>query len=116
MRVLNLSNYEMVKSGIPCTITEPVQANSLIQVMQNNEKYIYWFCEKNGDVATQVSCVRVNGHFYSMPLRLEKAVFRSIRLTKDFENIEYLENGTKKLRIPLRLLREKRRTSCRLKV
>ena len=116
MRVLDMSHYTLVKSGIPCSVTAPVQASTLIKIMQCDDKYIYWFENKTGDISTQLSCVNVNDKFYSMPLRLEKAVFRHVRLTKHFENIEYLEDGTSKLRIPARLLREKKRTSSRLKV
>lgn len=116
MRVLDVSKYTLVKSGIPCTTTAPVQANTLIQIMQCNDNYIYWFQSGGGDTSSQVSCVNVNGVFYNMPLRLEKAVFRHVRLTRNFQNIEALEDGTIKLRIPTRLLREKKRTSSRLKV
>ena len=116
MRVLDVSKYSLVKSGISCTTTAPIQANTLIQIMQCNDNYIYWFQSIPGDTTSQVSCVNVNGLFYNMPLRLEKAVFRHVRLTKNFQNIETLEDGTIKLRIPTRLFREKKRTSNRLKV
>jgi hypothetical protein len=116
MRVLDVSGYTLVRSGIPCTTTAPVQSSTLVQIMKCNDNYIYWFQTRPGDMASQLSCVNVNGLFYSMPLRLEKAVFRHVRLTKNFQNSETLEDGTVKLRIPTRLLREKKRTSFRLKV
>ena len=64
-------------------------------------------------MADQFPSINVNGKFYHLNSKLEKAVFRSVRLTKDFRNYEFLEDGTMKLRIPVRLLREKIRTSVR---
>lgn len=116
MRVLDVSRFTLVKSSMPCTTTAPIQASTLVQIMKCNDNYIYWFQTVAGDVSSQMSSVNVNGVFYHMPLRLEKAVFRHVRLTKNFDNIKMLEDGTLKLRIPTRLLREKKRTSCRLKV
>ena len=116
MRVLDVSKYILVQSGIPCHTTAPVQANTLIQIMKCEETYIYWFQKDALNIHTQISCVNVNGVFYAMPLRLEKAVFRNIRLTKNFQNHESLQDGTVKLKIPMRLLKEKKRTSCQLKV
>ena len=55
--------------------------------------------------------MRVNDNFYHPSFKLEKAIFRHIRLTRNFQNYELLEDGTKKLRIPLRLWLEKQRTS-----
>jgi hypothetical protein len=70
-----------------------------------------WLQRKNSDFETQIPAVNVNGSFYQPSFKLEKAIFRHIRLTRNFQNYELLEDGTKKLRIPLRLWLEKQRTS-----
>jgi hypothetical protein len=114
MREADVTGCRLVKAGVPCTVDGEVDTNTLVQMMRSEDKYIYWF--QSTDTQTQVSCVYVNEKYYSMPLRLEKAVFKNVRLSKHFLNRETLEDGTQKLRIPLRLLAEKKRTSQRLKV
>jgi hypothetical protein len=46
--------------------------------------------------------------------KFEKAIFRSMRLTRDFQNYERLVDGTSKLVIQRRLFHEKLRTSLRV--
>jgi hypothetical protein len=65
-------------------------------------------------VEQQEACIRVNGMFYALSSKVEKAIFRSVRLTRDFRNYERLVDGTRKLVIPRRLFQEKLRTSRRV--
>jgi hypothetical protein len=110
MRLADVSNYEVVKSGMAATL-ERVSVHGLIELMQKNDRYVYWLQRKNSTFETQIPAVVVNGQFYHPSFKLEKAIFRHIRLTRNFQNYELLEDGTKKLRIPLRLWLEKQRTS-----
>lgn len=112
-RRLDVSKFRIVRSGTPCTVKLPLEPTHLISVLEKQESTVYWLEPLSGNVHDQVAAIRVNDVMYSMSLRLEKAVFRHFRLTKNFNNIEYLEDGTPKLRIPVRLLREKLRTSHR---
>jgi len=115
MRTFDISNYTIVKAGLPASL-ETVNVCTLIQMMQKNEKYVYWLQRKNSDFETQIPAVNVNGSFYQPSFKLEKAIFRHIRLTRNFQNYELMEDGSKKLRIPLRLWREKQRTSSKFSV
>lgn len=87
--------------------------DTLSSIMERNEAYIYWLQPKNGGLQDQIAAVSINNTLYSINLRLEKAIFRRVRLSKTFMNVEFLQDGTEKLRIPTRLLREKQRTSQR---
>jgi len=89
---------------------------AMVQMMEKNEAYIYWLQRPDADVQTQVAAVKINGLLYGLNMRLEKAIFRHIRLTKNFCNVEVLPDGTRKLRIPQRLFHEKLRTSHRFEV
>ena len=109
------SNYTIVKAGLPASL-ETVNVCTLIQMMQKNEKYVYWLQRKNSDFETQIPAVNVNGSFYQPSFKLEKAIFRHIRLTRNFQNYELMEDGNKKLRIPIRLWKEKQRTSTKFSV
>ena len=110
MRSIDISTYEIVKAGVSATL-EKMSVHTLIDLMQKNDQYVYWLQRKNTTFETQIPAVCVNEHFYHPSFKLEKAIFRHIRLTRNFQNYELLEDGTKKLRIPLRLWLEKQRTS-----
>ena len=84
--------------------------------MECNETYIYWLQPHHGGVLEQIPAISINGKFYHPTLKLEKAMFRHVRLSRDFENQELLENGTAKLRIPARLMQEKLKSSIRFQV
>jgi hypothetical protein len=110
MRSIDISTYEIVKTGVSATL-DKMSVHTLIDLMQKNDQYVYWLQRKNTTFETQIPAVCVNEHFYHPSFKLEKAIFRHIRLTRNFQNYELLEDGTKKLRIPLRLWLEKQRTS-----
>jgi len=57
----------------------------------------------------------VNGVYYALNSKFEKAIFRNVRLTRDFKSLERLVDGTRKLVIPRRLFYEKLRTSRRVR-
>jgi len=110
MRLIDVSSYEIVKAGVAATV-ERVSVHALIELMQKNDRYVYWLQRKNSTFETQIPAVCVNEQFFQPSFKLEKAIFRHIRLTRNFQNYELMEDGTKKLRIPLRLWLEKQRTS-----
>ena len=116
MKVVDVSRFEVVRAGVPCFTPPPVNVETIAKLMERNEDYIFWLQPPGGGVEQQLACVQINSVFYQLNMRLEKAIFRHIRLNRDFQNLERLEDGTPKLRIPTRLLREKMRTSLRSKV
>ena len=116
MKVIDIQNFSVVKVGQACVLPEPTDVQCLIKIMQKNEKYVYWIQTKNRDFSSQIPVVNVNGNYILPSVKLEKAIFRHIRLTRNFQNFELLEDGRKKLRIPLRLLQEKQRTSNKFSV
>jgi hypothetical protein len=63
----------------------------------------------------QVPCILYRGKHYSLSLRMQKAIYRHVRLKKGFKNEESV-NGFQKLRIPDLLLKEKIRTQSRFDV
>lgn len=125
MRKIDVSNYDIIKTGIEFKtqiITQQqrkLQApdvNSLLAHMERNESYVYWLQPKHGNMEHQEACICVDGQFYMLNGKLEKAIFRNVRLTRDFQNYERLVDGTCKLVIPRRLMQEKLRTSRRVRM
>jgi len=132
MRTIDIAAYNVIKEGIEICIrkhahvskpgaksSEKPQLTSspideLLPVMERNEGAVYWLQPKGGTVEQQEACICVDGVFYMLNSKFEKAIFRNVRLTRDFENYERLVDGTRKLVIPRRLFNEKIRTSRRV--
>lgn len=116
MKTVDVSKFTVVKAGVPCQSETPIRLERLLALMERNEEYIFWLQPAAGGIDDQFPCVSINGKYYMLNLKLEKAIFRHVRLCRDFQNSELLEDGTRKLRIPQRLLNEKLKTSCRFQV
>jgi hypothetical protein len=67
-------------------------------------------------VAEQLPCIQAGDVLFPLSLRMQKAVWRHVRLKKDYVNIEPMSHGGYKLKIPHLLLREKVRTQARFNV
>ena len=114
MKKINISNYNVIKAGIKYTMPVTKNLKSFLQnKLHKKEEYVFWLQPKNGRVCDQIACLCINDEFYNLCLQLEKIIFRHIRLNKKFVNIEKLQDGSQKLRIPQRLFKEKQRTSLR---
>ncbi len=121
MKIIDIASFNVVKSGTEFHIKTSKEGNKegkavceLLPKMERNEGAVYWLQPKNGTMEQQEACIRVNGVFYALNSKFEKAIFRNVRLTRDFQNIERLVDGTKTLVIPRRLFSEKLRTSRRV--
>ena len=116
MKVLDAQDYSVVKAGVEfmCATIPPLQR--LAKLMERREEFVYWLQPRAGALEDQLAIIKINGVYYRINQRLEKAIFRHVRLTRNFSNVELLENGVRKLRIPQRLLSHKLRTSHRFMV
>lgn len=110
---VDMSHLEIVKAGIEILLPTPVDFEKVFREVQRSESHVFWLQVPNTPMREQIATIKINGNFYRMTQRLEKAIFRNVRLTKDFINVEVLEDGTRKLRIPTRLLEAKKRSSTR---
>jgi hypothetical protein len=121
MKTVDISAYTIIKEGVeicvqrtPADSAQSAPIDGLLPTMERNEGAVFWLQPKNGTVEQQEACICVNGTFYMLNSKFEKAIFRSVRLTRDFQNYERLVDGTRKLVIPRRLFHEKLRTSRRV--
>ena len=77
---------------------------------------VTWLQPHGGVVTDQFPAIRIRDHFYTMSLRMMKAVWRHVRLKKNFVNRETIPHVGVKLRIPEVLLVEKMLTQQRFNV
>jgi hypothetical protein len=88
MRQVDVSAYRVVRAGIDCTLSTPLQIGALAAILERHEEYIFWLQPLSGGVRDQIAAVSVNGILYHPNLRIEKAVFRRVRLSRAFDDMD----------------------------
>ena len=116
MKAIKVAEFDIIKCGVEFItgLDSRPGVEELLPHMERKENYVYWMQPKGGSTEQQQACIHVNGTYYALNNKLEKAIFRNVRLTRDFKNYERLVDGTRKLVIPQRLFQEKLRTSNRV--
>ena len=117
MRALSLQKFDIVWRGDEWRFEPPPCSRDAVNLLENNEAVVSWLAPKNqgDDPREQVPAIFFKGQFWSLSLRMSKTIYRHIRLSHNFENIQRI-NGIKTLRIPGHLLKEKQRTQARFEV
>lgn len=89
----------------------------MLPLLEQNESIVTWLIPKGcDDINQQIPAIRFNHMYYTISLRMMKAIWRHVRLAKGFVNREESKDGNPKLRIPVKLFFEKKRTQNRFNV
>ena len=119
MRYIDPSDTYVVVSGDTWAYeTHPTSQQSL-RYLENNETLVTWLQPYGKDVDAQIPCIRLaGGEYIALSMRMQKAIWRHVRLYKRFCNIECVSYSRmqKKLIIPTTLLEEKLKTQSRFAV
>ena len=116
MKRLDMTGVCVVYAGDNWGHEMPPCNKEMVQYLERNERLVSWLQPSVGGVNDQVPAIRVNDTFYTISLRMMKAIWRHVRLRKGFENVERAPYGGFKLKIPMTLLAEKLRTQSRFNV
>lgn len=116
MKRLDMTGICVVYAGENWTHGMPPCNKEMVPFLERNERLVSWLQPTAGGVQDQVPAIRVNDGFYTISLRMMKAIWRHVRLRKGFENVERAPYGGLKLKIPMTLLAEKLRTQSRFNV
>jgi hypothetical protein len=116
MREIDVLSNRLICAGEDLSAHWPLKTREVVKTLEKKEIYCSWFQENNGGVDSQFPALRVDNKYFSMPLRIQKSIFRHMRLHATFVNRERTATGVEKLRIPTTLLREKLRTARRFMV
>ncbi len=111
-----MEHNHIVKSGVAWPYHEVPNSKKMISYLERNEALITWIQPEDGGVENQFPAIRVGDNLYTMSLRQMKAVWKHVRLKKNFINRETIPHVGVKLRIPEVLLMEKIRTQARFNV
>jgi hypothetical protein len=116
MKRIDMSQTLVVYTGENWTRSLPPCSKELMCLLERNERIVSWLQPLKGGVHDQIPAIKVGDSFYSISLRMMKAIWRHVRLKKGFENVERAPYGGYKLKIPTLLLAEKLRTQSRFNV
>ena len=137
MKPVDMDTVDLIHSGEAWPHPHPPCSRQMLQFLERNEGVVTWVQPKGGVVEDQYPVIRIGGEYYTMSLRMMKAVWfvliflfflartradnaiknrRSVRLRKGFVNMEKAPFGGLKLRIPTLLFVEKMRTQSRFNV
>jgi len=116
MKCVDLSSNTIVRSGLPWPHARMPSGKDMIGRLERNEAYVSWLQPLNGKLDDMFPAIKVRGSYYTLSLRMMKAVWRHVRLKKGFVNVEKVPHVGTLLRIPKVLLLEKLRTQERFNV
>lgn len=115
-RTIDAHNMQIIHRGNPWPHETPPCSKAMTHHLERNEAVVSWIQPIGGGVAEQLPCIQAGELLFPLSLRMQKAVWRHVRLKKDYVNIEPMSHGGYKLKIPHLLLREKVRTQARFNV
>ena len=75
MRVVDMDDVEMVHSGESWKHKQPPCSRQMLPFLERNEGLISWVQPKTGNVEVQFPVIRIGGEYYTMSLRMMKAVW-----------------------------------------
>lgn len=118
LKPLNTHPLRLVHYGKECPFFISTLSDSeILSRLERNESYVYWFQPPHSAKPSDLlPALCINNTFYTPSLRVMKALWRHVRLKKDFKNIERSHTGGFKLKIPTALWMEKKRTQLRFHV
>jgi hypothetical protein len=117
MKIVDMCLYDIIDSGQTWPHSQKPCRKEMLPMLEQNESIVTWITPKGAiNVTDQVPVIRINGQYYSISLRMMKAIWRHVRLARDFVNKDVSKDGRTKLRIPIKLFSEKKRTQNRFNV
>lgn len=116
MKCVDLLCNSVVRSGLEWPHARMPSARDMIGKLERNEAYVSWLQPREGKLEDMFPAIRINQSYYTLSLRMMKAVWRHVRLKRGFVNVETVPHIGTMLRIPRILLLEKLRTQERFNV
>ena len=89
-RVLDVSGMDIVYRGKPWHHYEDPSAKSVGHLLERNESIVTWLQPRGGSVQDQIPAIHVNGVYKCPSLRMQKRIWKHVRLKKGFVNLENL--------------------------
>lgn len=110
---LDTHNMQVIWRGLDWEHPLPPSSKKVSHLLERNESVITWMQPEGGSIEDQIPCIRYKSEYHGLSLRMMKNIWRHVRLRRDYVNSEPVNHAMQKLKIPLALLREKKRTQLR---
>ena len=116
MKAVDMKTHSLKWCGLKWPHARPPSTKEMISQLERNEAYVSWVEPNGGILEDQFPAIRINDGFFTLSLRMLKAIFRHVQLKKGFVNRQELPHVGTILHIPNILLLEKIRTQHRFHV
>lgn len=116
MKCVDLTKHVIVRNGLTWPHVKMPSGKDMINRLERNEAFVSWLQPMQGCFDDMFPAIRIQEAYYTLSLRMMKAVWRHVRLKKGFVNCESVPHVGNLLRIPKVLLHEKLRTQERFNV
>jgi hypothetical protein len=87
MKVIDMAHMELVFAGEPWTHKLMPCSKQAIPLLERNEKIVSWVRPKGGDVTQHLPAIRYKDKFFTLSLRMQKAIYRSSLSTSSVTHI-----------------------------
>lgn len=75
MKEVDMESVDVIQSGGSWTFEQPPCSKGMIPYLERNESLVTWVQPKGGAYTDQFPVMRVGGRYYTMSLRMMKAVW-----------------------------------------
>ena len=89
-KILDVSGMDIIYRGKAWNHREDPSAKSVGHLLERNESIVTWLQPRGGAVEDQVPAIQVNGVYRGLSLRMQKCIWKHIRLKRGFVNLENL--------------------------
>jgi hypothetical protein len=86
MKSIDMTGMEVVLHGKPWEHPMSPCTKQAIALLERNERLVTWIKPIDGTVKDQVPCIKYKQKLYTLSLRMQKAIYRHVRLRKGFCN------------------------------
>ena len=76
MKIIDMEHMEMVFAGEAWTHKLMPCSKQAIPLLERNEKIVSWVRPKGGDVTQHIPAIRYKDKFFTLSLRMQKAIYR----------------------------------------
>jgi hypothetical protein len=118
MKFIPIEKYRIIDSGQTWPHANKPCQKDMLPFLEKNEALVTWLQPRCAptSITKQIPSIRVKNRYYTVSLRMMKAIWRHVRLIKGFVNKDVAKDGQERLRIPMALFHEKLRTQLRFNV
>lgn len=89
-----MKKHDIIDSGQTWPYPQKPCSKDMLPLLEQNESIVTWVAPRGSrSMLDQFPVIRINRDYYSISLRMMKAIWRHVRLAKDFINVDVSKDG-----------------------